>query len=113
MNVAPAQPAPQKVRHTTHLVVSPLRQWTSTDGRTLDAKLIAFEDLVAEVPKGAAEPVLPAPPPHPTVVQDGKIRLVGGKKPYTLPLDRLSEPDREFVEKIRAAHAGPAASAAP
>lgn len=94
-----------KARYTTHLVLAPLRQWTSTDGKTLEAKLLAFEDLVAETPKGAAQPSPPVAPANPTVVRDGKIRLMSDKKPFELALTRLSEADREFVEKIRIRHA--------
>ena len=99
---------PQKIRYTVHLILSELRQWTSADGKTMHAKLIAFEDLVAETPKGVDEPTVSDPPAHPTVVRDGKVRLVfnnSKKKPFLLPLNRLSQPDREFIEKTRLAHA--------
>ncbi len=103
----------QKVRYTTHIVLADSRQWTSTDGRTLQAKMIAFEDLVVETPKDAAQPKPPALPPTVTVVRAGKIRLVSDQKPYELALERLSQADRDFVEKIRAAHAKKAETSAP
>ena len=97
--------ADQKVRYTTHLVLSDSRSWTSSDGKTLQAKLIAFEDLVVEAPKGAAQPSAPVPPATLTVIRGGKIRMVSNQKPFELPLERLSQADRDFVEQIRAAHA--------
>ena len=114
--ITPGENKPQKVRYTTHLVLTEYRIWTSTDGKTITAKLIAFEDMVAELPKGSAEPTPPTPPAHPTVVQDGKVRLAFAdpkKKPFFLPLERLSQPDRDFIETIRLAHAKKSAEPAP
>lgn len=91
------------VRYVIHIVLYQNRFWTSAEGKPLEAKLIAFEDQVAEAPKGAAEPVMPAPPSHPTAVRDGRIRLLVGQKPVELALERLSEQDKEFVAQIQAA----------
>ena len=84
------------VRYVTHIVLYEYRMWTNTEGKPLEAKLIAFEDLVVETPKGATEPVMPAPPAHPTVTRDGKIRLLVNKKAVEVALDKLSQSDREF-----------------
>lgn len=91
------------VRYVTHIVLYQNRFWTSAEGKPLEAKLIAFEDQIAEAPKGAAAPVMSAPPAHPTVVRDGKVRLLVGQKPVELALERLSEQDKEFVAQIQAA----------
>ncbi|MEI6654526.1 MAG: hypothetical protein WCP45_07140, partial [Verrucomicrobiota bacterium] len=104
VKITPTDTAEQKVRYTTHIVLAETRQWTSTDGKSLQAKWIAFEDLVVESTQGAAKPTPPAPPTHPTLVRDGKIRLIGPQKSFELPLDRLSQADRDFVEQFRAAH---------
>jgi hypothetical protein len=106
-----AAAAATKVRYTTHIALSDSRQWKSSDGKSLLGKLIAFEDLTAETEKGAPPPTF-TPPANPTVVKDGKARLLVDSRPYELPLDRLSESDREFVEKIRAAAAPKAAAPA-
>ncbi len=98
ISVVPSQP---EQRHITFIVLSESRMWTSADGKPLDAKLIAFEDLVVPVPQGSAEPVMPKPPAHPTVVREGKVRLLVNKKPVALPLERLSEADRTFVETVK------------
>jgi len=92
------------VRTTTYIAVSPSRQWTSNDGRPLLAKLIGFEDVVTEVPKSDiaalnAKPVMP--PGKPTVLRDGKVRLLVDHKPVEVPLDRLSAADQEFVNSIK------------
>ncbi|MEO5915654.1 MAG: hypothetical protein ABIS50_15575 [Luteolibacter sp.] len=101
--VDPGEKANPKVRYVTHIVLFDSRFWTSVDGKPLEAKLIAFEDLVAEAPKGSAEPVMPAPPAHPTVVRNGRIRLLVNKKPVEVALDKLSRQDQEFVDQIKAA----------
>ncbi len=98
------------VRHITYIVLYEYRMWTSTEGKPLEAKLIAFEDLVVEAPKDAAEPVMPRPPAHPTVTREGKIRLLVGKKPVEIALDRLSQSDREFIDQMKAALAKKAAA---
>lgn len=98
------------VRHVTYIVLYEYRMWTSTEGKPLEAKLIAFEDLVVEAPKDAAEPVMPTPPAHPTVTREGKIRLLVGKKPVEIALDRLSQADREFIDQMKAALAKKAAA---
>lgn len=91
------------VSYVTHIVLSDVRMWTSADGKPLAAKLIAFEDLKVSGKMGDAEPAMPAPPEHPTVIRDGKVRLLVAKKAVEVPLDRLSEQDKEFVENLRLA----------
>lgn len=93
-----------KVRYTTHIVLSASRLWTSTDGKLLEGKLIAFEDMVVEAPKGAAPPENPAPPESPTVIRDGKVRLLVKQKPVEVPVARLSQSDQEFIEQTRKAY---------
>lgn len=96
-----------KVKYTTHIILSDTRTWTSSEGKPLEAKLLAFEDLVVEVPEGAAQPASPKPPPHPTVVRNDKIRLLpANNKPTEVALTRFSQKDRDFVEQLRKAHAG-------
>lgn len=107
--VEPAKPAEGKARYVTHIVLCESRLWTSTEGKPLEAKLIAFEDLITESSKGS-EPVMPAPPANPTVTRSDKVRLLVDKKPVEIALDRLSGQDREFVEGIKAALAKKAAA---
>jgi len=108
VKVDPAKKDPN-VRYVSHIVLYQNRYWTSAEGKPLEAKLIAFEDLVADVPKGASEPVMSTPPENPTVVRDGKVRLLVDKKPVELALERLSQQDQEFVEQIKASLAKKAA----
>lgn len=84
--------------------------WSNKEGKPLEAGLIAFEDLVAEVPKGSAEPVMPDPPANPTLIRDGKIRLLVKQKPVEIAIDRLSQADREFIDQMKAALAKKAAA---
>ncbi|MEZ0275102.1 MAG: hypothetical protein ACAH88_09370 [Roseimicrobium sp.] len=115
-SIAPAAPQPSIVRTTTYFALSDSRQWTSSDGKPLLAKLVAFEDIVIETQGNQSQAATPAPPPamptNPTVVRDGKVRLLSGKAPYEVPLDRLSQPDRDFIEGIRTAVAQKAAATA-
>lgn len=92
--------AKPETRLVTYVVLSESRMWTSSDGKPLDAKLIAFEDMVVKA-EGSAAPAMPTPPANPTVVRDGSARLLVNKQPVVLSLERLSAPDREFIERIR------------
>ena len=103
--ISPAEPTETKVRYVTHLSLTKVRQWTSIDGKPLMGKLIAFEDMVVETPKGSAEPSAPTPPAHPTVVRNGKIRIMVDSKPFEVALDRLVSEDQKAVEQIRLAYA--------
>lgn len=100
------------VRHVTHIVLFDYRMWSSTEGKPLEGKLLAFEDLVAEGPPGAT-PEMPAPPPHPTVVRNGSVRLLVGQKVVVVPLARLSVADREFIRDIETALARKAGKTVP
>lgn len=103
--IGPSRTKDEKItRHVTQLSLSELRSWTSSDGKVIEAKLIAFEDLAAESRDGANVKV-DQPPKYPTVVRDGSIRLAVNRKPMVLPLSRLSKDDQDFVEKIRLQHA--------
>jgi hypothetical protein len=103
--VAPARPNDEKItQHITQLSLSEMRSWTSSDGKVIEAKLIAFEDLRVESVNGAVVKQ-PEPPKYPTVVKDSSVRLAVNRKPVILPLTRLSKEDQEFVEKIRLQHA--------
>jgi hypothetical protein len=92
-----------KARYVTYAVLSVSRIWTSTEGKTIQGKLIAFEDMVVEAPKGEPAPPSPSPPESPTVIRDGKVRLLVGDKPSEFPITRLREPDREFIEGVQKA----------
>jgi hypothetical protein len=97
--------APKTVRYITHIVLSTNRFWTNPEGKIVEGKLIAFEDMITEAPKGAEPPPNPAPPESPTVVRDGKIRLLINNKPVVTALSRFSAGDLEFVEQVRKAYA--------
>lgn len=96
---ATVQKVDKPVRHVTHIVLFEYRMWSSTEGKPLEAKLLAFEDLVAEAPSGTT-PEMPAPPAHPTVIRNSSVRLLVGKKAMVVPLARLSKADQEFVAGI-------------
>jgi hypothetical protein len=95
----------RKVRYTSYITLSVSRFWTSTEGKLVEGKLIAFEDMVVEGVQGGAPPTPPEPPKYPTVTRDEKIRLLINRKPVELPLSRLSPGDQEFVAQVKAAYA--------
>jgi len=103
VEVVPKEEAAKKTRYITHIVLSESHIWSSTDGKILTGKLIAFEDMVVETPQGAAAPVTPTPPAHPTLIRDGKVRLLVNQKAVEIPLERIAEADRELITNIKAA----------
>ena len=106
VQITPAEEAaPRKVRYISHITLSVSRLWTSTEGKLVEGKLIAFEDMTVEGVQGATPPTAPEPPEYPTVTRDGKIRLLVNQKPVELPLSRLSPGDQEFVAQVKAAYA--------
>ncbi|WP_395740546.1 hypothetical protein [Prosthecobacter sp.] len=106
-----SQPPPStKARLTSHFTVGDPRQWKSTDGKSLLGTIIIFEDAVIEIdaanPAAARDAVAKAPPPKmpekPTLIRDGKIRLLVNQKPVEVPLERLSAEDRKYVDDLNA-----------
>lgn len=105
------QPKPT-VREISYIALSDARQWTSTDGKALIGKLIAFEQSEqilpsAQTTSNTTTPVLPA---RPTLIRQGNVRLLVQQKAFELPLDRLSQPDRDFIQTLDAAIAKKAAA---
>lgn len=105
------RPAPRKVREVTYVVLSPERVFRSNDGKPLSGKVVAFEQTVAvreerpgDQPGAAGGRVEGVAPPvaKPTVMKDGKVRLLVNSKLFEVSLGRLSAEDRKFVEELRA-----------
>lgn len=105
---ATPKPPQTTYREVTYISLSPLRQWKSTDGKSLLGKLIAFEDFVVTTTGAAPDPKAAAPqmPAKPTVVRDGKARLLIESKAFEVPLERLGEEERKFIEQLQTAIAG-------
>jgi hypothetical protein len=102
-SVTPGPDTPPTVRYTAYIVLHENRTWSNTGGKAIEAKLIAFEDLVAEAPQGAAQPAMPEPPEKPTLIRHGKIRLLVNGKPSVVALEKLGTDDREFIAGMQAA----------
>ncbi|MEY4485026.1 MAG: hypothetical protein RL693_2478 [Verrucomicrobiota bacterium] len=104
VGVAPKPPEKPVIKTITYITLSEARQWTSNDGKPLLAKLIAFEDVVTGSTGNSdatQTPVIPVT--GPTLIKDGKVRLLVNRKPFELALDRLSPSDRDFIESTRVA----------
>lgn len=52
-SITPGKAGDPTVRYVTHVVLFEYRMWSSTEGKPLEAKLIAFEDLKAALAKKA------------------------------------------------------------
>jgi hypothetical protein len=63
------------------------------------AKLIAWEELKV-LGSATAAPQLSGPP---TVLNNGKVRLLVGRNATEVALDKLSQADQDFVKQIAAA----------
>jgi hypothetical protein len=94
----PAKPQ-TVVRTVTHIVLGEPRQWKLTDGKFFVGKLIAFEDIVTEGNTATA----PVVPKNPTVVRDGKARLLVDARVYEVTLQSFGPDERKFIEDTRAA----------
>lgn len=114
MGLSPQGVKPQPVvREIQYITLSDARQWTSTDGKALVGKLLAFEQTEQVLPAGqpattAAAPVLPA---RPTLIRNGQVRLLVQQKAFELPLNRLSQTDQDFIQTLDAAIAKKAGAA--
>jgi aspartate 1-decarboxylase len=101
---------PPKAKLVSYFSLSESRQWKSNDGRSLLGSIIAFEESVIEIdaanPAAAREAAQKAPPAKlpekPTLIRDGKVRLLVNNKPYEVALELLSTEDRKFVEDLNA-----------
>lgn len=104
------KPSPTKTRLTSYFLLGDPRQWKSTDGKSLLGAIIAYEDSVIEFEAAssaaAKEAVDKAPPAKlpakPTLIREGKIRLLVSQKPVEVPLARLSDEDRKYVDDLNA-----------
>ena len=98
-----ATPA-RSVRQVTYLTLSPLRQWNSTDGKSLMGKLIAWEETVTTT-QGIAAPAPQTAPitSKPTILKENKVRLLVETKAYEVPLDRLAADERKFITDLQTA----------
>lgn len=110
INNAPTPPASTKAKVTSYFILGDPRQWKSTDGKSLLGAIITFEESVIEIdaanPAAAKEAVEKAPPDKlpekPTLIRGGKVRLLVNQKPVEVPLERLSEDDRKYVDELNA-----------
>lgn len=85
------EPAKSKVVTKQFIAVSDLRDFVSTEGKKVRARLIAFEEGDATKAK---RPL--------TLIKESKIRLLveGKATPSIIPLTRLREEDQDFVRAV-------------
>lgn len=103
----PRHEAEPEIRYLTRLILSESRLWTSTEGKQIEGRLVAFDNPPAGTPAGATPPVASEAPEKPTVIRDGGIRIqLANRKVIAIPLARLSGRDREFALQIHKRHHG-------
>tara|TARA_R110002096_G_scaffold435128_1_gene659449 strand:+ start:3590 stop:4048 length:459 start_codon:yes stop_codon:yes gene_type:complete len=98
VNLGGATGSAKQTKTVHYTAVSPLRGWTNLDGKTIQARLMAFS---APAP-GETGPV--------EVIRDGKVRLLisGKNSPVDYPLEQLKAKDKAEIQRIaEAAAQGP------
>jgi hypothetical protein len=102
------------IKQVSYIALSDSRQWTSNDGKALVGKLIAWEQheevLASAAEAGKMDQI--KLPTRPTVLRDQSVRLLINQKPFEVPLDRLSQADRDFINERAVAIAKSAEKAA-
>lgn len=102
------------IKQVSYIALSDSRQWTSNDGKALVGKLIAWEQheevLASAADAGKMDQI--KLPTRPTVLRGQSVRLLINQKPFEVPLDRLSQADRDFITERSAAIAKSAEKAA-
>ena len=93
------------VRQINYIALSESRQFTSNDGRTLIGKVIAWEQTEQQLTPGQDPALQPAPalPAQPTVLREGKVRLLVRQQPFEVAVERLAPADQKFIHQIQAA----------
>ena len=78
----------KKVKTIQYVAVSPERVWKSSDKKQkpITGSLLAFE---RETKTGKV-----------SIVKDDKVRLLVGKKDFTIPLTRLSPDDQIYIQNL-------------
>lgn len=85
-----------------YVAVTPVQAWVNTDGKTMEARLLAFS---------APEPGQTGPV---EIIREGKVRFLvtGRKEPVDYPLDQLGETEKAKIKALaELAGKGPPATA--
>lgn len=96
--VASKPAAAPAIKLTTYLTLSPERPWTGPGGKILHGKLIAWEQTTTTGPPApiADKPITATP----TVLQNGKVRLLIDRKAFTVPLDQLDLDSQKLIQDL-------------
>jgi hypothetical protein len=99
--ITPGSTAPL-LKQTTYLTLSAERAWTNPAGKTLTGKLIAWEQTTATTTDTPA-PVADKPiTSTPTVLKNGKVRLLIDRKAFEIPLDQLDPASQKLIQDLNA-----------
>ncbi len=92
-SVAGVQRVKGKTITISYIAVTDPRAWKNTEGKSIVATLLAFEEGEADT---VARPL--------TLIQNGKVKLlVSGKdKASLLPMNKLSDADQSFIKALDA-----------
>jgi len=84
-----ASPLKKATKKITYLALTDDKAWINTEGKTIKARLIAFDS-------GDKEKFIP-----PTIIKDNNVRMLIGTKAYVFSLEKLREENRKEILNLR------------
>ena len=84
-----ASPLKKATKKITYLALTDDKAWINTEGKTIKARLIAFDS-------GDKEKFIP-----PTIIKDNNVRMLIGTKAYVFSLEKLKEENRKEILNLR------------
>ena len=84
-----ASPLKKATKKITYLALTDDKAWINTEGKTIKARLIAFDS-------GDKEKFIP-----PTIIKDNNVRMLIGTKAYVFSLEKLKEENRNEILNLR------------
>lgn len=84
-----ASPLKKATKKITYLALTDDKAWINTEGKTIKARLIAFDS-------GDKEKFIP-----PTIIKDNNVRMLIGTKAYVFSLEKLKEENRKEILNLK------------
>ena len=84
-----ASPLKKATKKITYLALTDDKAWINTEGKTIKARLIAFDS-------GDKEKFIP-----PTIIKNNNVRMLIGTKAYVFSLEKLKEENRNEILNLR------------
>ena len=84
-----ASPLKKATKKITYLALTDDKAWINTEGKTIKARLIAFDS-------GDKEKFIP-----PTIIKNNNVRMLIGTKAYVFSLEKLKEENRKEILNLK------------